>query len=75
MEPVTGDRLELVDGGRQLGVLGGEGTLAVGGEHERYFVPADVDVGVMVGGLGLEPNPDHEAHRLGEIAELERPVD
>ncbi len=31
--------------------------------------------GVMVGGLGLEPNPDHEAHRLGEIAELERPVD
>ena len=71
---MTGDRLEAFYRRRQLEVFLRQRSLAVGGEDEGHLVPADVDIGVVVGGLGHESHPYHESHRLCEIGEDKGPA-
>jgi hypothetical protein len=68
-------RLETVELACEVQVFGRECLLGVRGEHDRDLVPADVDVGVVVGNLGGKTNAGHESHRLIEIGERERARD
>ena len=49
----------------------GERLRGVCREDQGDLVPTDVDIGMVIGLLGGEGNPVDEAHRLGEVGELE----
>src|SRR5437763_2661518 len=58
----------------ELEILAREAAGVVGGEDERHGVVADVDVGMVAGGLGEAAHPVDERQRLPEIAEPIRPA-
>src|SRR5829696_3150480 len=62
-----GGLVEFLDAGGELEVAVGQPTLGVAGEGQGDLVPADVDVGVVAGGLGCVGDLVDEAHRVGEV--------
>ena len=61
-----------VDGPGQGEVQQGEAARVVGREGEPHGVPADVDVGVVVGRLGRGADGVDERERGGEVVQLDR---
>jgi len=47
----------------------------VGGEEHPDAAPPDVEIGMVVGGLGEEPDPHHERDRGRKVGELEGLLD
>lgn len=56
-----------LDGTRQVDILLGDAALRVGGERQSHLIVADVDIGVMVGGLRSGADAVDEGERGGEI--------
>ena len=59
----------------QIEVLLGDPTLGMRAQDQEDLVPADVDVGVMVGLLGSQADPGDETHGFVEVLELELRLD
>src|ERR1700732_1399314 len=65
----SAQRSQAVDGGGQGEIEHRQAARVVGGEDEAHLVPADVDVGMVVGGLGGGADLVDEGQRPGEVAQ------
>ena len=61
---------QLIDCSRELEIEFCETTCTVSRQRKRYFVPADVDVGVVVVLFGKKSNGVHETHGSYKIGTL-----
>src|SRR5580692_616177 len=60
---------QTVDGGGQGEIEHRQAARVMRREHETHLVPADVDVGMVVGGLGGGADLVDEGQRPGEVAQ------
>src|SRR5450755_1861775 len=65
----SAQRAQAVNGGGQGEIEHRQAARVVRGEDQAHLVPADVDVGMVVGGLGGGADLVDEGQRRGEVAQ------
>lgn len=70
-----GDLRQCVDAPGELEIRGGEAAFAVGTQVQRHFVPADIDIRMVVCLFGDLGDAVHEIDCLDKVAEREGPHD